>query len=230
MKDVELTRHRRRLLTEDMVNVYVGSKRKKFHLHKDLVCDRSSFFKKALAGGFKEQEERAVYLPEDDVGAFVLFVQWIYGVPPRDSTTPAMITSLFALYVLAEKFCIELLKNLSMDMIRTIWSDTACTLSATTIGYVYDNTPETSPMRRFIVNHSLYSLLVRKVGMAKEFLELMKKGGDFAVDFASATLQYSPSAAHPSDPSRERNCSYHEHNSSKICALHGGYSERPPRW
>lgn len=217
--------HHHRLLTEDMVNVYVGPKRKKFHLHKDLVCDRSSFFKKAVAGGFKEQKEKALYLPEDHVGGFILFVQWIYGVPPPESSTPSMVTTLFALYVLAEKFCIEPLKNSSMDVIRTSCSGSAYMLSVTDIGYIYDNTPTTSPMRRFMVKHTLYGLLVRKNGMVQGFLKLMKEGGDFAADFASATLEYSCGAPRAPDPNGARNCAYHEHNFSKICPVYGGFSK-----
>lgn len=106
------------LLSEDTVTVYVGRKRKKFHIHKALLCYHSSFFSKALDGLFKEHEDRAVYLPDDNVEGFVLFVNWMYNAPPQIASTPAAMMALLALYIMADKFCIEELKNVSMDVVR----------------------------------------------------------------------------------------------------------------
>lgn len=207
-----------RFLTEDTVTVFVGRKRKKFHLHKALLCHHSSFFHKALDGSFKEHEDKAVYLPDDNVEGFVLFVNWMYNAPPQNASTRAAITALHALHVMADKFCIEELKNLSMDVVRASYRETL-EVSSRHIEYIYVNTPESSPMRRFMANQIVYDHLVRKVPMSRNFLELMKKGGDFAADFASATLQYSSGAAQPTDPSLENNCTYHDHKFSKACSL-----------
>lgn len=199
-----------------MVHVFVGPKCKSFHLHKALLCYHSKFFQKALDGGFKEQDDKAVYLPDDDVGAFVLFVNWIYNAPPQKASTTATATALFGLYIMADKFCIEELQNLSMDVFRASHRE-GLAMSSDLIEHVYVNTPESSPMRRFIVNFVTYGFSIRKLTMSNKFLELMKKGGDFAADFASAILQYSFGATRPLDPRMGRDCAYHEHNSSKPC-------------
>ena len=195
-----------------MVNVYIGPKRKKYHLHKDLLCNRSTFFENALIGGFKEEEECALCLPDDDVGAFVLFVQWIYGAPLTKATSVETVRTLLALYVMAEKFCMEVLKNCAMDLIRPFYGPLGKLPPAEHIAYVYSNTPDSSPMRRFITNLVTYDLFSARVEMPLDVLDLMRKGGDFAADFALATLQ------NPGDPSGGKKCAWHEHISTKPCA------------
>ena len=57
-----------------MVDVFVGAERKKFHLHCDLLCERSLFFKVSFMGKFKEAEASELTLPEDSAGSFELLV------------------------------------------------------------------------------------------------------------------------------------------------------------
>lgn len=60
------------------VTIIVGENKRSFHIHVDLLCDASSFFKAAFTGAFKESSEKTMYLPEDDEGTFELFVDWLY--------------------------------------------------------------------------------------------------------------------------------------------------------
>ena len=57
-----------------MVDIFVGAERKQFHLHHDLLCDRSDYFKACFEGDFKEAEQKELFLPEDDIESFGLFV------------------------------------------------------------------------------------------------------------------------------------------------------------
>jgi hypothetical protein len=61
-----------RSLGEDIVILYVGTKRQKYQIHKKLLCDRSSFFQKAFSSesNFKEAVESIMHLPEDDPTTF----------------------------------------------------------------------------------------------------------------------------------------------------------------
>ncbi|KAH7417256.1 hypothetical protein BKA64DRAFT_636629 [Cadophora sp. MPI-SDFR-AT-0126] len=45
---------------------------------KDLLCQNSKFFDRALNGKFKEGIEQTIRLPEDTVMAFQMMLQWIY--------------------------------------------------------------------------------------------------------------------------------------------------------
>lgn len=158
-----------------------------------------------------------MYLPDDNVEAFVLFVQWIYGARIKKAATTAPVKTLLALYVMAEKFCMETLKNLAMDLIREFYSMANIESLTEHIEYVYSSTPNTSPIRCFVSNFATYDLLERPT-VPVEFLNLMKKGGDFAADFAAATLKYSvPNGADPTKGRRK--CVYHEHNFTKPCPV-----------
>jgi hypothetical protein len=65
--------------TSEIVTVLVGPKRKRFHLHRDLICQRSPFMEKCLSKNrFSEGEKNELYLPEDDPKAFAIVVDWIY--------------------------------------------------------------------------------------------------------------------------------------------------------
>jgi len=201
-----------------MINVYVGAKCKKFHLHNGLLSDRSDFFRKALGGGFQEQDERAVYLPDEDVGAFELFVRWIYGAPLRAPSDLDSFTRHLALYVMAEKFCMEPLKNLLMDAIRTYYRFNGIRGGPEQMEYVYENTPADSSLRLFLVRAAAYGVVARiNQELPKNFLELLKKGGDVAADFTSALLRSSAIRPRTTAPSMELDCAYHEHKSTKSC-------------
>jgi hypothetical protein len=63
-----------------MVKVVVGENRgtRDFVIHEALLTSRSRFFKKAMAGDWKEAEEKLVKLPEDDPAIFALYEQLVY--------------------------------------------------------------------------------------------------------------------------------------------------------
>lgn len=65
-----------RLDSAEDVTVLVGVKEKQFTIPKALLTQRSTFFKAALEGGFKEAIEQQVKLPEADEEIFEIYVQW----------------------------------------------------------------------------------------------------------------------------------------------------------
>lgn len=62
----------------ETVTIYVGNKRKRFTIHKKLLCDQSDYFLKAFTSGFKEREEGEMYLPEDSPEVMAIFVNFLY--------------------------------------------------------------------------------------------------------------------------------------------------------
>ena len=60
------------------VSLVVGENKRSFHIHVDLLCDASSFFKAAYTGTFKEGSEKTMQLPEEDESTFEFFVDWLY--------------------------------------------------------------------------------------------------------------------------------------------------------
>jgi hypothetical protein len=108
--------------TSVIVTVYVGPKRKRFYLHRNLICERSVFMEKCLAKNrFSEGDKNELYLPEDDPKAFSIVVDWIYrGRLP--SMVPGAggfdVIDLSSAYCMADKFGMEELQNGIMDSVR----------------------------------------------------------------------------------------------------------------
>lgn len=61
-----------------MVDIYVGPKSIHHHLPLSLLSHHSAFFDKAFNGSFKEGSTKRLDLPDEDVHAFNLLVQWMY--------------------------------------------------------------------------------------------------------------------------------------------------------
>ncbi len=57
----------------------VGDEKQKFAVHEDLICRSSEFFKAAVSKGWKEEQDREVYLPEQQPLAFQTYLQFIYN-------------------------------------------------------------------------------------------------------------------------------------------------------
>lgn len=62
-----------------MVDIYVGPEGIHHHLSLKLLSHHSPFFDKAFNGSFKEGSTKRLDLPDEDVHAFNLLVQWIYS-------------------------------------------------------------------------------------------------------------------------------------------------------
>lgn len=144
------------LLTEKMVTVFVGNN--KFYLHKDLLCDRSDYFRACFDGKFHEAGKKEVRLLGDDAETFELFVDWLYGAPVKE-IEPDGLFSYLALVMLCEKLCLEPLHNAAMDQIRTFYrhSSQPDRVPAWTIQYIYENTAPNCPLRRFITRFAAWT-------------------------------------------------------------------------
>lgn len=63
----------------ELVTVVAGEKKISFKLHRKVLCENSDFFRKALSGPWKENEEKSVTLPEIDALSFKVYASWIYS-------------------------------------------------------------------------------------------------------------------------------------------------------
>ncbi|KAF2459689.1 hypothetical protein BDY21DRAFT_275119, partial [Lineolata rhizophorae] len=102
-----------------------------FVIHRDLLTHYSPFFAAALKGNFAEAETQKVNLPDERVDTFEIFVEWLYS-QRLDTTAPPQATgpflkdgkpaffSLLHLYSLADRLCIEDLRNDIVDAVATL--------------------------------------------------------------------------------------------------------------
>lgn len=151
--------------TSEIVTVYVGPKRKRFFLHRELICERSPFMEKCLKKGhFDEGYKNELYLPEDDPKAFSIIVDWIYRsrIPLR--TDPLFdVSDMSAAYCMADKFVMEELQNSIMDGIRASLSRKEGELCKTpyfsALALTHISGPPKSPLKRFLVEHMVHHMM-----------------------------------------------------------------------
>ena len=211
-------------MSDHMVDIYVGDERKKFRLHRDLLCERSEFFRASFEGHFKEAETQELALPEDSVKSFELLVGWLYGAPLMNITSQDDLSSYLNLIILAKKLCLEYLQNETMDHILRFYRTSSLEVSAPTIRSVYWNTFTGDPLRKIVIRCAAWTAFSNKVDVFdSDDRNLLEGGGEIAADFTSWLVRFYIYSKYYEesdmmDPRRASNCSFHKHNSTPTCS------------
>ena len=141
-----------------IVTLDVGPDKHTFHVHQELLFKSSPVFKAAFSGECRESSEHCMALPEDDPETVERFMQWLYfnslgltkGV--YSDTWGKRYWQLARLNTLADKFDVGLLKNSIIDELFALQiTPGARPPQPPVIGYIYENTTETSSLRKLIV-------------------------------------------------------------------------------
>lgn len=206
-----------------MVDVFVGPERKAFHLHRDLLCDRSAYFKAAFMGNFAEASSKEIQLPEDDDTAFELLVKWLYGGTLQQPKTDEELSAYFALLALSEKFTLEHLQNLCIDLVRGYCRDSRATVRAQDISFLYENT-EGGFKRIFIAKlAALQTAQLKTYAFLPGFRDLLGDGGQFAADFSWYLMRNESTkdktAMVDEGSGRHVSCWFHTHDSTPRCEV-----------
>lgn len=208
-----------------MVNISVGPKRKKYHVHKDLLCNRSEYFRAMFQGGYKETQTKEVFLVDEEASVMELFVTWIYGTTLRGPANVNENSAYLGLLVLSEKFLIEQLHNECIDLIRAYFRDDYRPVWAKDIKYVYDNLNDRK-LCHFLIRLMAKTALI-PLGFARalslippalpqECQVLSRAGGDCAMDlanFLALGLEY----INKCEDTPNYNCAFHHHSSTEKC-------------
>jgi hypothetical protein len=206
-----------RYISSDIINLFVEPKRKKYHVHKDLICERSEYFQKAFQPiTLKESLEGGIYFPEDVPEAFDLFVRWLYTseLDNADSITDEKLLNYAHLYVLADKVCLGQLQNAAID--RNIsWAGISF-FSPSFIKSVYEMTPQDSVMRALMVDEVIS--LEENILDAEE---AFRSNNDFAGDLICALADEERDRIAPfkQDDACDK---YHSHRWIPVCSVDEG--------
>ena len=213
-----------RFLTDHMVDVFVGAERKKYHLHRDLLCERSEFFKASFMGSFEEAAAEEVALPEDNAASFELFVGWLYGILLIRIPSEDELSAYVDLVILAQKLCLEQLQNETMDCILRFYRTSSQPVAAHIIRSIYENTSKGDPLRRLAIRSASWTAVHNEAfRFTPDNKDLIQGGGAIAFDFTSSLAYYfiHTKGVHECvmeiDPRRKPNCYYHKHNSTPVC-------------
>ena len=95
-----------------------------------------------------------MYMSDDSSGGFCLYVEWLYHRTVPDDHTEDYLENLFELYFLADKLCLSVLKDLTMDQIQDIslkYDITDIMVEPARIKGVLENTSTFDGLQRYIV-------------------------------------------------------------------------------
>ncbi|KAF2122118.1 hypothetical protein BDV96DRAFT_682126 [Lophiotrema nucula] len=154
------------------IRVGQGAEQKTFLVHSTVICPRARFFEKAMNGSWKEAEDKVVELKEDDPITFQRYQSLIYAGsaafpdPEKDQSRVGYAVlnlqkALVRIYILADKLQDTKSKALVTETLlavrRKSWKMVDGTsedyaFSSSLIRIIYDDTPDSCPLRRMVVD------------------------------------------------------------------------------
>ncbi|KAI4178462.1 MAG: hypothetical protein L6R41_008377 [Letrouitia leprolyta] len=146
-------------LISDVVTVRVGPEINPFYIHKALLSSKSTYFRAAFEGSFKEATEQSLHLVDDDPHCFSYYVLWLYNQPLErvsgNLDRKPTLGDYCQLYILAEKLGSEPLQNLIIDIIHECATSTInehTRLEPDTVNYVWAHTLPGSQLRAILID------------------------------------------------------------------------------
>ncbi|CAO1605056.1 hypothetical protein XANCAGTX0491_008591 [Xanthoria calcicola] len=201
-----------RHLLDTIITIKLGPAGKIFHIHKGLLCHASPVFRAMMQHNWKEKQDGCIVLKDEDPEVFRRFMHWLYYGTVLDSDETIRTISpqeLAHCYFLADRRDIPALQNYLMDLIL----HQACTLSyflRSMQPLVWANTPEQSPLRKFLVDLMAFAADVPRIFEDKNRKNRYEQC--FVVDVLIRTHK-TPKLTGRKD-FYERRCDYHVHNAN----------------
>lgn len=145
---------------EGIVTLLIGPEHVPYYVHRDFLMHHSGYFKKALAGPWKESEERVVTLDDVEITPFNILVHFLYTSQIPSSTdewskiSQAKMWKIevveLKLLVLADRFHMpELLQLVNNDLVGSRMKHAPY---YELVIYAWENLPEGSPILRLLVD------------------------------------------------------------------------------
>ncbi|MCJ1348330.1 hypothetical protein MMC31_006561 [Peltigera leucophlebia] len=151
-------------LSGGVIRVVVGSDPLvTLHVHENVICASSDFFKAAMRSEWKESKERSIEFKDDDPETFEIYLHWLYcgTVPTRDDeeepTSDVEYLQLGKAYVLGDKLQDGTFKDVIIDVMMNKRGSRASDggqyfPGEQVVRYIYDNTPKSSKARDLLVD------------------------------------------------------------------------------
>jgi hypothetical protein len=168
-----LTQVIRELKAEAFVTLYVGEARAPFVVMKSVLCRRSEYFRATFEGEFKEATDRITDLPNVEPTIFSLILQWFYtgqvffsdgkDVFPPNLDPATTFDNAIEMFLFADQYDTRSLRLAIFDKIAPIMIGKV-SISHPGITIVFQsiqNFPETSGLRKLLVDRLLYNWMPR---------------------------------------------------------------------
>ena len=181
--------------------IIVGSAEntKTFYVHKQLLCNSSTYFNVALNNGFAETRDQIVRLDDEDPDIILTFILWLYEgklnkeTLPLDQPSGMLDRYLFKLYVLSDKRGIGRLANDTITMLASFWSQSQVNLSE--VAWIITLVSRNSKLYELILDNLILELRAdtlhhRRLGamdLPKEFLfDLLARTTELSESFCQS--------------------------------------------
>ncbi|KAL2351619.1 hypothetical protein BJ546DRAFT_851670 [Cryomyces antarcticus] len=140
-----------------VVKVSVGEPPKLFHIHKGLLIHYSIYFRSAYNGNWAVSNESIHRLEDEDAEIFQMFYTWLYNgqrlhPPGEDFDFDKLPLMLCGVWVFGDKRGVVGLKNTAMESLTSTFEQVDNLPEPSTLCYIYDNTSESSSLRKFFVH------------------------------------------------------------------------------
>lgn len=221
---------RDRLLSGPMIDIYVGEARRRWTLHRNLLCHHSEQLETELEGTGTGRGDRkeTLELPEHDPAGFELLVKWLYQGKLDDVSDIPDAAQKFeyavhchALYLLCARFDMLQLKNVAMDQFRKGLNQAELVPDPDEIDDIYRKSPPGSPFRHLMVKIAARQIMdpdsERDINSYRRCFE---NNADFAIELVSA-IRRGTGGVLLDDPTKGNECEYHDHEDGPHCNLKG---------
>ncbi|KAI9877288.1 MAG: hypothetical protein M1830_004328 [Pleopsidium flavum] len=199
------------LLTENMIDFYVGAKRKRYHWHRKLVCHFSRYLNDLFNGTKTEAAKSELYLTEHSPETFDLLASWLYRgtlAPIGISTTDHVCEAYVHLFALAEEWQMHTLHCLVMKLIHQFFRESRLFASTTLIKTAYESTVEPSPIRVFLAAQAAHQLSSHRVYLDDHWREKLNVHCDFKTDVLECLIVEMENRVTVQDPAFEPDSLY----------------------
>jgi hypothetical protein len=220
---------RDRLLSGPMIDIYVGDARRRWTLHRNLLCHHSEQLEVELEGTGNHDRKDTLELPDYDPAGFELLVKWLYQGKLDDVSDLAdanqkyeYAVSCHKLYLLCDRFDMPQLKNVAMDQFRKGLNEAELVPDADEIDEIYRKSPIGSPFRRLMTKIAARQIMDPDSDRDVEtYRQCFENNADFAIELVNAIRQGTGGMllADPTDKGNE--CEYHDHEDGPNCNIKG---------
>lgn len=206
------------------MDVYVGTTRRRWSLHRNLLSYHSPWFQEHVKAGVTEKGG-SIELLDDDVRAFELLVKWLYqGKIDNITVMPLNKKWEYAdacqqLYLLCDKINLPQLKNLAMDQFRKGCYEAGLVPGPEEMKPIYERTSHSSPFRRLVSDIAARQIMdPDSESDASKYRECFAANPEFAIDVVNA-IKKAVGGRLLDNPTEEGGCQYHDHNLGRRCNI-----------
>lgn len=198
--------------------VYVGYDKRPFQIHKQLLCSKSTYFKAAFEGSFKEASEKKLHLLDEDPDIFQFYAIWIYNPNLEicgNNGEEMDINVCCRLYILADKLGSQDLQNTVMDVMHKNITGSFTDLKSETVNFVYNNTLPGSVLRDILVHALAWEMT------AEQHPDLINAVPEFLFAALKICTERLPRRLEIEIGPLDKNLChmYHVHSSSVVCPI-----------